>query len=140
MTAEVTGSEDRTPEQVEEFRRAMAELPPSAHRVIEAPPRQLASFEFTCDGAASKGVPVVNGHKILSASQIDVHLDAESLPEVTLRLSASDAVKLGFAASVVKLDDGTCEALVSLGWTPPPGPAADGSDADPRSCGTNCDC
>lgn len=81
--------------------------------------REPMSFEFTCDGPAWKGVPVVNGHRILGASAIDVHLDASSLPEVTLRLSAADGVKLGFAPAMFALDEGTVQALISLGWTPP---------------------
>ena len=81
--------------------------------------REPVTFEFTCDGPAWKGVPVVNGHRILSASAIDVHLDASGLPEVTLRLAAADGVKLGFGPAVFKLDDDTRQALISLGWTPP---------------------
>jgi hypothetical protein len=83
------------------------------------PVRQPASFEFACDGPVWKGIPVVNGHQVMSVTSADVHLDARSVPEVTLRLWAADAVKLGLGGADVKLDDGTREALVSLGWTPP---------------------
>ena len=81
--------------------------------------RDPASFEFTSDGPAWKGTPVVNGHKLMSVMAADIHLDAQSFPEVTLKLFASDLVKLGLSAAQVKLDDGTREALISLGWTPP---------------------
>ena len=77
------------------------------------------SFEFTCDGPAWKGVPVVNGHQLLGVKSADVHLDARSFPEVTLTLDAGDLLKLGLGNAVIKLDEGTREALVSLGWTPP---------------------
>lgn len=80
-----------------------------------------ASFEFVTDGPVWKGIPVVNGHKLMSVMSADIHLDGESLPEVTLRLFASDLVKLGLGAAEVRMDEGTREALVSLGWTPPAG-------------------
>lgn len=82
-----------------------------------------ASFEFVTDGPIWKGIPVVNGHKLMSVMSADVHLDGESLPEVTLRLFAGDLLKLGLGAAEVRMDEGTREALVSLGWTPPGEPA-----------------
>ena len=84
--------------------------------------RVPASFEFACDGPVWKGIPVVNGHRLLHVTSADVHLDASSVPVVTLKLWASDAVKLGFTGADVMLDGETREALVSLGWTPPDSP------------------
>jgi hypothetical protein len=81
--------------------------------------REPLSFEFSCDGPVWKGVPVVGGHKILSASRIDVSLDASGFPQVTMRLNVADSLKLGLSTAAVLLDDGTCDALVALGWTPP---------------------
>lgn len=78
-----------------------------------------ASFEFVTDGPVWKGIPVVNGHKLMSVMSADIHLDGNSFPEVTLKLFASDLVKLGLGAAQVRMDEGTREALVSLGWTPP---------------------
>ena len=81
--------------------------------------RELASFEFVTDGPVWRGIPVVNGREILSCERIDVELDASGLPKVTLRLNVRDGLKLGLATAAVLLDDGTRDALVSLGWTPP---------------------
>lgn len=82
----------------------------------------LASFEF--DGRPPwKGTPVVNGHPVRTAQSIDVHMDPESVPVVTMRLLVADVLKLDLDdTAVIALDDGTRAALVSLGWTPPPEP------------------
>jgi hypothetical protein len=82
------------------------------------------TFELTCDGPGWKALPVVNGH-VCPAASADVHVDPEHFPEVTLRLVAAGLLKLGFDPAVVKVDDESREALISLGWTPPaePGPA-----------------
>lgn len=77
------------------------------------------TFEFTSDGPGWRGTPVVNGHKVMSVQSADVHIDAESVSSVTLRLAAADLVKLGLGEADVMLDDETREALISLGWTPP---------------------
>jgi hypothetical protein len=79
----------------------------------------MASFEADCDGPGWKASLAVNGHKLMSVMSADLHLDAEHFPEVTLRLVASDLVRLGLGAADVKLDEGTHAALISLGWTPP---------------------
>ena len=81
--------------------------------------RDRATFEVDCDGPGYMATVTVNGHQLLSVMSADLHLDAERFPEVTLRLTAHDLVRLGLGAADVKLDDGTREALVSLGWTPP---------------------
>lgn len=82
--------------------------------------RQPASFGYECKGPAYNGVPVVNGHRILNASRIDVHLDAKvPFPEVVMRLFIADAATLGFDPATIRMDDETRAALVSLGWTPP---------------------
>lgn len=83
--------------------------------------REPVTFEFVTDGPACKGMPVVNGRNVMGATSVDVHLDANSFPVVTLSLWVTDLVKLGLGAAEVKLDEGTREALISLGWTPPAG-------------------
>lgn len=82
-----------------------------------------ATFELTCDGPAWKAIPAVNGH-VVAAASVDVHLDPEHFPEVTLRLIPADLLKIGLSPALVKVDDETREALISLGWTPPDAPAA----------------
>jgi len=82
--------------------------------------REPASFEFVTDGPVYKGTPVVNGHKLMTVMAADIHLDGNSFPEVTLRLHVGDLLKLGLGAAQVKVDSGTRDALISLGWTPPP--------------------
>lgn len=99
--------------------------------------RERASFQFESTGPACRGIPVVNGHELMSVMAADVHLDAESLPVVTLKLFASDLVKLGLGATEVRMDEGTREALISLGWTPPgeplpPEPVTGGVTLEPR--------
>jgi hypothetical protein len=81
--------------------------------------RQPVSFEFTTDGPAWKGIPVVNGRELFGVERIDVELDARNLPKVTMRLSVASGLKISAATAVACLDDGTVDALVSLGWTPP---------------------
>lgn len=84
-----------------------------------SPERERATFEFDCDGPIWRGVPVVNGHRILTTTDIDVHIDAKSIPVVTLRLVAADMLKLALGGAAVQFDDETREALLSLGWTAP---------------------
>jgi hypothetical protein len=97
--------------------------------VAEAAPAEKAApdpmaFEFTSDGPGWRGTPVVNGRKLMGVVSVDAHIDAESLPSVVIRLCAADLVKLGFTEAGVMLDEETREALISLGWTPPPGDEA----------------
>jgi hypothetical protein len=76
------------------------------------------TFELTCDGPGWKALPVVNGH-VCPMVSVDVHVDAESFPRVTLRLIAAEMLKLGFSPAEIEVDGETRAALVSLGWTPP---------------------
>jgi hypothetical protein len=78
----------------------------------------LGTFELSCDGPGWKALPVVNGH-VCPVASVDVHVDPEHFPEVTLRLVAADLLKLGLDPATIKTDDETREALISLGWTPP---------------------
>ena len=84
------------------------------------PDRQPMTFEF--EGKPPRlGVPVVNGHKIMTATSFDVHMSFDALPVVTLTLCPADALGLILKdkAMIVKVGDETREALISLGWTPP---------------------
>jgi hypothetical protein len=94
----------------------MAEVETQDAPALKMPPRQ--TFELTCDGPGWKALPVVNGH-VCPVASVDVHLDPQSFPEVTLRLIPADLLKAGFDPAVIKVDDETRDALVSLGWTPP---------------------
>lgn len=93
----------------------------------DVPARQVPavlSFEF--DGRPPRmGTPVVNGHQVMAVQSFDVHVDCESVPVVTLNLPAFDALKLILEgeALLIRAGDRTREALISLGWTPPPGDA-----------------
>lgn len=80
-------------------------------------------FELTCDGPGWKAVPVVNGN-VCPVASVDVHVDPEHFPEVTLRLVAADLLKLGFEPAMIKVDDDSRAALLSIGWTPPDEPRA----------------
>lgn len=75
------------------------------------------TFEF--QGKGWTGTPVVNGYPVYSAEVIDVHISAEEVPTVTLRLIAPDGLRLALSRAEVCVADETREALVSLGWTPP---------------------
>ena len=80
------------------------------------------TFEFVAEGAAWSGTPVVNGHKVLTCEHIDISIGPDSLPLVTLRLLAAEHLKLILGEASVSVVDETREALISLGWTPPPEP------------------
>lgn len=92
--------------------------------------RQPVSFEFTTDGPVWRGIPVVNGRELLGVERMDVELDARGLPKVTMRLSVASGFKVSAATAQACLDDGTRDALIALGWTPP-----DGGEACP-GCGS----
>jgi hypothetical protein len=59
----------------------------------------------------------------MSAETIDVHVAAQDVAVVTLKLVAEDALKLLLDGThfTVEVHDETREALISLGWTPPAG-------------------
>lgn len=83
------------------------------------PVREPATFEFA-GKPYWNGVPIINGHRILSAQSIDVHVDGGvEWPVVTLKLIPADALKLLLGDARVEVADQTREALISLGWTPP---------------------
>lgn len=75
------------------------------------------TFEF--QGKGWTGTPVVNGYPVYSAEAIDVHLSAEEMPTVTLKLLPADGLRLSLASARVSVADQTRDALISLGWTPP---------------------
>lgn len=138
--AEIPGiqaPQEWTPEQVAEFERAWDEhwaRNPHPRAVVAAEAKTLpgcGTFELTCDGPGWKALPVVNGHVVAVASA-DVHVDAESFPEVTLRFPAADAVRLGFSPAVIGVDGESRAALVSLGWTPPAEPSCPCGAAHPQ--------
>lgn len=144
--AELAGIEtpdEWTPEHIEDFQQAMAERPARAeHRIVEAGQHEPASFEWESHGAGWTGVPIVNGHRIHTTEAIDVHIDASSIPRVTLKLAAADFLKLrltGLPQAHVDVADETREALISLGWTPPASGQCETPDRV-RPCGANCDC
>lgn len=89
-----------------------------------AEPKVPAVLSFEFDGRPPRmGVPVVNGHQVMAVQSFDVHVDCESIPVVTLNLPAVDALRLIFEdeALIIRVGNQTREALISLGWTPPPG-------------------
>lgn len=134
--------DDWTPEQIKDFQQAWAERPERAdRRTVEPGSRQPATFEF--DGRPYwSGVPVVNGHRILTAQSVDIHIGSHrEWPVVTLQLLAADMLKLLLAGVTVQVSDETRDALISLGWTPPGEAAAEcATPARPRPCGAECDC
>lgn len=78
-----------------------------------------ATFEFDGTPRPWSGVPVVNGHKILTVEKFTVEMEAQDIPHVTLWLISPDALKFSLGEAVVSVADETREALISLGWTPP---------------------
>lgn len=96
--------------------------PASTPAQSEPGSRVLSSFEFDASEVRPwMATPVVNGHKVTTASAFDVHMAWNEIPTVTLTLAAADALRLIFAdkAALVKVGDETREALISLGWAPP---------------------
>ena len=88
-------------------------------------PAQPATFAFEAPaGKPWAGTPVINGHEILSAQSINVHLDPAAIPVVTVALIAADALKLVLGDARIVIADETREALISMGWTPPAGEAS----------------
>ena len=80
-------------------------------------------------GTVSVGnVVAVDGVDITHAvTAVDVAIAPNTLPVVTLRLSAL-AADLELTPANVRLPDKTCAVLVALGWTPPP-PTAGGGES-----------
>lgn len=84
-------------------------------------PQPPAAFAF--DGQwPFTGTPAINGHAVPTVSSFDVYAGPDAIPVVTLTLVGPDALRLILAneAARVAVSDETAEALVSLGWTPPP--------------------
>lgn len=65
------------------------------------------------------GTVKVNGHPLASVSSWSVTAASDGVPVVTLGLVDQGALRLLLAAAAVGVTDGTREALISLGWTPP---------------------
>ena len=82
----------------------------------EAPP------VFEADGSwPFTGTVKVNGHPLASVSSWLVTAAADGVPVVTLTLVDQGALKLLLGPGArVQVTDATREALLSLGWTPPP--------------------
>jgi hypothetical protein len=81
-----------------------------------APP----AFTFS-GGWPFTGTPTVNGHALSTVTAFVVGAGPDSIPVVTLTLVGPEALKLVLDADAAKVqvDDGTREALISLGWQPP---------------------
>jgi hypothetical protein len=68
------------------------------------------------------GAVKVNGHPLSSVSSWSVAAASDGVPVVTLGLVDQGALKLLLGPGArVQVTDATRDALVSLGWTPPPG-------------------
>jgi hypothetical protein len=78
------------------------------------------AFEFA-GGWPFTGSPTVNGHELATATSFTVSAGPDSIPVVTLTLVGPEALRLVLDADAarVQVADGTREALISLGWTPP---------------------
>lgn len=74
------------------------------------------------------GVPVADSHVVIDGHDIStavrrvtVDMDcADAVPEVRLSLAFVEVTSFAAAEAEVILDEPTREALIALGWTPPP--------------------
>lgn len=77
---------------------------------------------FSFDGSwPFTGTPEVNGHPLAAVTGFTITAAPDNTPVVTLTLVGPDALRLLLGAARIGVSDQTREALVSLGWTPPPG-------------------
>lgn len=82
---------------------------------------QPPAFEF--DGAwPFTGTVTVAGHELATVTSFTIDAAADSVPVITLRLVDGSALRLllEHEAARVQVGDETREALIALGWTPPP--------------------
>ncbi|MET9965443.1 hypothetical protein ABZZ80_05830 [Streptomyces sp. NPDC006356] len=78
------------------------------------------SFTFEQDGHV--GRVSIDGHDISKAIRsIRFDGDAGMHPRVTLDLHIHDVTTVSSEGTEVLIPDATAEALIALGWTPPPG-------------------
>ncbi len=83
------------------------------------PDEQPPGFSFTGSWPFN-GEVAVGGHPVGTVTSWSVTAPADGLPAVTLTLLAPTALALALAQADVAVDDRTRDALVALGWTPPP--------------------
>lgn len=63
----------------------------------------------------------VGGH-LIPCFSADLHLDAESMPVLTLTLPVVDGVVITLDEAEVKVAQDSRDALLAAGWTPPQEP------------------
>lgn len=79
---------------------------------------------FSFDGSwPFDGTVTISGHPVAAVSSWSVAAGHDGIPVITLTLVDQGALRLilGPGAASVRVSDETREALISLGWTPPPG-------------------